>query len=40
VHLRRELGVGAVDDVQQQVGIGSLVQRRPERLDQRVGSRG
>ena len=31
------VGVGAVDDVEDQVGVGDLLQRRPERLDQLVG---
>ncbi len=30
------VGVGAVDDVQDQVGVGDLLQRRAERLDQLV----
>ena len=34
--LRLRLGIGAVDDVQDQVGPGDLLQRRPERLDQLV----
>ena len=34
--LRLGVGVGAVDDVQDQVGVGDLLQRRAERLDQLV----
>ena len=35
--LRLGVGVGAVDDVQDQVGVGDLLQRRAERLDELVG---
>ena len=36
VDLAQRVGVGAVDDVQQQVGGGDLLQRRAERVDQLV----
>ena len=36
VDLPHRVGVGAVDDVQEQVGVGDLLQRRAERLDELV----
>ena len=37
VDLGHRVGVGGVDDVQDQVAAGDLLQRRAERLDQLVG---